>query len=144
MWCQETVQTAWSSGGPWLCPTHANGLAALYAPAPEAPRQMLYVISDGQYVKIGVAADPEARRKQLSSSGDKTLAPADVDRKNLTLLHAASDAVAMERVVHSALAEHQAVGEWFHATDPVVAFLSRLPRYYDAPLPDAPAVRIDL
>jgi len=79
----------------------------------------VYVASDGQRVKIGVASNPEHRMRQL-----RTAAPL------VALVHSRefsnrAGAVATERALHATFSGHRVAGEWF-AVDPaeVVATLS--------------------
>lgn len=65
-------------------------------------------------VKIGSAADPEARLRGISLSTDRTAIPADVDRTTLQLLHCFDDGDwAMEHWLHGEFGKARDVGEWF-------------------------------
>jgi hypothetical protein len=77
----------------------------------------VYVAGDGNRVKIGVAANPERRMREL-----RTAAPL------VSLIHARefsnrAGAVATERALHSRFSDRRVAGEWF-AIDPAEVIAS--------------------
>lgn len=74
----------------------------------------VYFIGDGEFVKIGFTSNLERRLKQLQT-GHKTL---------LRVVAIAEGATrATEKVLHRALWEHRAVGEWFRCEGAVLRVL---------------------
>lgn len=70
-------------------------------------KQFLYVMkSSAGRTKVGIAADPEARRGTIESTGGYAV-------ELLTTLGPFNDASRLEALVHTALASSRAVGEWF-------------------------------
>lgn len=90
----------------------ADPAMARHGRAERASRPVhVYVASDGQRVKIGVASNPEHRMRQL-----RTAAPL------VALVHVRefsnrAGAVATERALHARFSAQRVAGEWF-AIDP--------------------------
>lgn len=63
----------------------------------------VYFISDGEFVKIGVASDPEQRIKALQTSTPHPL----------ELLCTLEGDYPLERKLHTMFADYRASGEWF-------------------------------
>jgi hypothetical protein len=72
---------------------------------PPADTPYLYFIGDGTYVKIGIAGNPEHRLIELQCGQPRDLTILAV----LPCRHAAR----LERLVHGAMTDHRARGEWF-------------------------------
>lgn len=73
----------------------------------------LYLISDGEFVKIGVSSDPEYRKSilQIGSS------------RELSLLASFSGAEKEEKELHKKFAEKHERGEWFKLSSEDVLFI---------------------
>lgn len=65
----------------------------------------LYVITDGEDFKIGVAKDPEKRIRQLQTGNKKKLEFALLEQKN--------NAHKVEHYLHGQFGKYRIKGEWF-------------------------------
>ena len=65
----------------------------------------LYVITDGEDFKIGVAKDPEKRIRQLQTGNKKKL--------EFVLLEQKNNAHKVEHYLHGQLGKYRIKGEWF-------------------------------
>ena len=76
-----------------------------------ADSTQIYVVRDGEFAKIGIAADPIQRTADLQTGNPRALSivhTVHVDRES---------AARVEAQAHFLLREQHVLGEWFRATD---------------------------
>lgn len=78
----------------------------------------VYAIRFGEYVKIGTTGDLRGRLNNLPGT---ILKPNDLDTTDVEPLCAVPGNVEAERLLQLMLSPYRAIGEWFHATDHIVA-----------------------
>lgn len=78
------------------------------SPAPSrTPRPgFVYLMSNGRYYKVGVATDPERRRKEIEKASGFQV--------DIMLSVYANDPYAMEKDIHDRLFAFRVEGEWFN------------------------------
>lgn len=86
----------------------------------------VYFIRCGEYVKIGVSRDPQARLKTLRTSGNGTLAPRGIDLWEAELVGVLQGGAAVEADMHDRFARLRDTGEWFMHADELAEFVARL------------------
>lgn len=75
----------------------------------------LYLITDGNHYKIGVAKDPQRRLKALQTGNPKVLKLLATGYRRST-----KTAFSVERQIHQGLKRQRLHGEWFRLTDRLV------------------------
>lgn len=77
-------------------------------PKPQSKPGYVYIITDGQYYKVGISQDPEARLKQFQTS----------NANHLHLVHTrhVPRPKELEEHVHALLSQCNMRGEWFELT----------------------------
>jgi len=80
--------------------------------------QQVYFISDGQYVKIGLAKDSYQRLKQLQVANPK----------DLKLIGVCYGTIRFEKELHRRFESSHVRGEWFEITGELVDFLKMVGR----------------
>lgn len=83
------------------------------------PLAGVYFIQCESFIKIGVSADVTARLRQLRTSNPHDVVP-------LGFVHQAiaATAIALEAELHTRFASHRHRGEWFHAHQTILAYVS--------------------
>lgn len=116
----------------------AARLALSSSPRPRSP-SCIYVIQDGNgRVKIGISADPIARRDNLQT--------ASASRLKLVYVAAAKsdDAFAVERASHRLLSQYRHEGEWFDISpDVAVAAISAASYRVGDPIQSIPLDKVE-
>lgn len=72
----------------------------------------LYIITDGEYYKVGVSSTPGKRLKSLQTSNARKL--------RIIHLYNGSYGMRFEALVHALLAQHRVSGEWFDCSLPQI------------------------
>lgn len=87
----------------------------------------VYFAHCGQYVKIGFSSYPERRARRMFGGSILTV-PADLDTSQpVHLLRVIAECIVKdERALHDRFAEYRAAGEWFRATDDLLAQIADL------------------
>jgi hypothetical protein len=85
---------------------------------------VVYFARAGRFVKIGTTCYPERRVQQIRRATSGGAVPLDVDRRTTELVTTVPGGRAHERAMHERFVEARAVGEWFHATPELLAFIA--------------------
>ncbi len=93
---------------------------------------MLYFIRSGQYVKIGVSANPLGRLRQVQTGNP-------IEAELLAVCPGGKDD---EAAIHRAFQQHRVSGEWFRATPQLDALIEKV-RHDHPEVQLAPSVDIE-
>lgn len=93
------------------CRHHEVGFRPDKPPPTETER--VYFISDGEHIKIGIAADPTGRLRDLQVG----------NARRLTLLRVVNGPRGLEDRLHRRFAGDRVRGEWFKRSDRLVRFV---------------------
>lgn len=110
--------------------------AAMCPQRPPKPREVapVYFLRCGPYVKIGYSVNPHSRVNQLRN-GDATKCPADIDRKDITLVQTEPGGRDREYQLHQQFKHLHHWGEWFTEAPELTEYIESLSERKPAPWP---------
>lgn len=104
---------------------------AAWLALPDGNRPSIYFLACGPYVKVGYSRNVKARVESLRRPAEQTERPNDLNVLDAHLLAVVPGAPQGERLIHTLLAPHHVVGEWFHLNDDVRAHIALWQNAYD-------------
>lgn len=104
---------------------HGNLAGESYKPVP-ARDSFVYFIKGGDYIKIGKADNPAARFAQLQLGG--VIMPEGIRPADINMMAIERGGYEREIELHRKFSDTRVVGEWFHASEALAAYIQALPQ----------------